>query len=45
MLSKTEKRSLSWTMKFGSIEGIRVMRAYSRRDQQVKQFQKKTASL
>ena len=28
-----------------SIEGIRVMRAYSRRDQQVKQFQKKTASL
>ena len=29
----------------GSIEGIRVMRAYSRRDQQVKQFQKKTASL
>ena len=28
-----------------SIEGIRVMRAYSKRDQQVKQFQKKTASL
>ena len=28
-----------------SIEGIRVMRAYSRRDQQVKQFQTKTASL
>lgn len=28
-----------------SIEGIRVMRAYSRRDQQVKQFKKKTASL
>ena len=28
-----------------SIEGIRVMRAYSIRDQQVKQFQKKTASL
>ena len=28
-----------------SIEGIQVMRAYSKRDQQVKQFQKKTASL
>ena len=28
-----------------SIEGVRVMRAYSKRDQQAKQFQKKTASL
>ena len=28
-----------------SIEGIRVMRAYSRRDQQVKQFQKNSQSL
>ncbi len=46
MLSKTGKRSLSWILKvLESIEGIRVMRAYSRQDQQVKQFQKKAASL
>ena len=41
MLSKTGKgRSLNDEV-LESIEGIRVMRAYSRRDQQVKQFQKK----